>query len=91
MKQCLECKRIYGDGTLNFCLEDGSRLVMTEGGEESATVMMPISSDSFGSYRTAPVQQDIHFCETSDGVQIAYSVIGSGPLLVRVLGPLYPS
>ena len=31
-------------------------------------------------------QQDIQFCRTSDGVHLAYSVIGTGPLLVRVLG-----
>ena len=31
-------------------------------------------------------QQDIQFCTTSDDVHLAYSVIGSGPLLVRVLG-----
>jgi serine/threonine protein kinase len=30
--------------------------------------------------------QDIRFCSTADDVGIAYSVIGSGPLLVRVLG-----
>jgi len=30
--------------------------------------------------------QDIRFCTTADGVGIAYAVIGSGPLLVRVLG-----
>ena len=32
------------------------------------------------------VQQEIRFCPTDDGVRIAYSVIGSGPPLVRVLG-----
>jgi pimeloyl-ACP methyl ester carboxylesterase len=30
--------------------------------------------------------QDIQFCETADGVRLAYAVIGAGPLLVRVLG-----
>ena len=32
------------------------------------------------------VQQEIRFCATDDGIRIAYSVIGSGPPLVRVLG-----
>lgn len=42
--------------------------------------MIATSSDS-------PIkQQDIQFCTTSDGVHLAYSVIGTGPLLVRVLG-----
>lgn len=36
--------------------------------------------------RTSAKQQDIQFCTASDGVHLAYSVIGSGPLLVRVLG-----
>ncbi|HZI62974.1 MAG TPA: alpha/beta fold hydrolase [Pyrinomonadaceae bacterium] len=36
--------------------------------------------------RTSAKQQDIQFCTTSDGVHLAYSVIGNGPLLVRVLG-----
>ena len=36
--------------------------------------------------RTSARQQNIQFCTTSDGVHLAYSVIGSGPLLVRVLG-----
>ena len=36
---------------------------------------------------TAPrLAQDIRFCTTADGVRIAYSVVGSGPMLVRVLG-----
>jgi pimeloyl-ACP methyl ester carboxylesterase len=32
------------------------------------------------------LEQDIRFCTTADGVRLAYSVLGSGPLLVRVLG-----
>lgn len=30
--------------------------------------------------------QDIRFCAAADGVRLAYSLIGTGPLLVRVLG-----
>ncbi|MEP7148294.1 MAG: alpha/beta hydrolase [Acidobacteriota bacterium] len=36
--------------------------------------------------RTEAGQQDIRFCTTADGVRLAYSVIGHGPFLVRVLG-----
>jgi pimeloyl-ACP methyl ester carboxylesterase len=32
------------------------------------------------------VGQEIRFCTTADGARIAYSVIGDGPILVRVLG-----
>jgi pimeloyl-ACP methyl ester carboxylesterase len=88
MKQCPECRRVYRDETLNFCLEDGSRLVAAAAisGDEQVTAVLPQSAESFREYRSADVEQDIQFCKTSDGVQIAYSVIGSGPMLVRVLG-----
>jgi DNA-binding winged helix-turn-helix (wHTH) protein/pimeloyl-ACP methyl ester carboxylesterase len=32
------------------------------------------------------LEQNIRFCTTSDGVSLAYSTIGTGPLIVRVLG-----
>ena len=31
-------------------------------------------------------EQEIRFCTTSDGVSIAYSAVGTGPYIVRVLG-----
>jgi len=31
-------------------------------------------------------KQNIKFCTTSDGYKIAYSILGKGPLLIRVLG-----
>jgi pimeloyl-ACP methyl ester carboxylesterase len=86
VKQCPECSRIYGDETLNFCLDDGSRLAFASS-DEALTAVMPLSADSLGSFRSAQtVHQDIQYCETADGARIAYSVIGSGPLVVRVLG-----
>ena len=85
MKRCPECSRVYADETLNFCLDDGARLVVTAT-EDSPTVAMPMSQDSWDSYRTVPLEQSIRFCETADGLRIAYSVIGAGPILVRVLG-----
>jgi pimeloyl-ACP methyl ester carboxylesterase/DNA-binding winged helix-turn-helix (wHTH) protein len=45
-----------------------------------------------GGDRTPPrderhaLEQEIRFCRTSDGVSLAYSVVGSGPCIVRVLG-----
>lgn len=86
MKQCPECRRTYGDETLNFCLEDGSRLAWTETGEDSPTALFHYSGNSSSAERFETIQQDIQFCTTADGVRIAYSVIGSGPVLVRVLG-----
>jgi len=77
MKQCPECKRTYGDDALNFCLDDGSRLAESGVGGDSPTAIFPTAGTA---------HQDIQFCTTSDGARIAYSVIGSGPPLVRVLG-----
>ena len=33
--------------------------------------------------RLAPLKQEIHFCQASDGTTLAYSVTGSGPPLVK--------
>jgi len=85
MKRCPECSRVYADETQNYCLDDGARLVLIAG-DDSPTVAMPISIESWDSGRTVPLEQSIRFCETDDGVRIAYSVIGNGPFLVRVLG-----
>ena len=32
------------------------------------------------------LEQEIRYCTTSDGVSLAYSVVGAGPCIVRVLG-----
>ncbi len=78
MKQCPECKRTYTDETLNYCLDDGSGLSWSSSGDEPPTAIFPSSGETR--------HQDIQFCTTADGLRIAYSVIGSGPMLVRVLG-----
>jgi pimeloyl-ACP methyl ester carboxylesterase len=78
MKQCPKCKRSYADRTLNFCLDDGSALASVDSFDGQPTAVLTAAGQS--------TQQDIRFCTTSDGVGIAYSVIGSGPMLVRVLG-----
>jgi pimeloyl-ACP methyl ester carboxylesterase/DNA-binding winged helix-turn-helix (wHTH) protein len=31
-------------------------------------------------------EQEIRFCRTSDGISLAYSVVGNGPCIIRVLG-----
>jgi len=92
MKTCPTCSAVYRDETLNFCLDDGARLTPAVSGEqrvagwvaesEAATVAFGAS----GSRSSAPQQQNIQFAKTEDGLRIAYSVIGSGPVLVRVLG-----
>jgi len=42
MKQCPECRRIYRDETLNFCLDDGELLVHAQGEEPTR----PLRDDS---------------------------------------------
>lgn len=87
MRQCPECKTNYDDETLNYCLEDGTRLDFA--GADAATALFPVGElkrDDKTKVQTGPVQQDIRFCTTEDGVRLAYSMIGSGPLLIRVLG-----
>ena len=84
MKYCPECRRGYADETLNFCLDDGSRLAL--GGDESVTAIISTPGSGNSSLPSGSFQQDIQFAQTDDGVRIAYSVIGTGPMLVRVLG-----
>jgi pimeloyl-ACP methyl ester carboxylesterase len=84
MKYCPECRRSYADETLNFCLDDGSRLAFDV--ESATTEMLPRSGNRFGSAAREVIQQNIQFAETADGVRIAYASVGSGPMLVRVLG-----
>jgi pimeloyl-ACP methyl ester carboxylesterase len=82
MKQCPQCRRLYDDETQNYCLDDGARL--SGAGSASAEAPTIVSFRSGSGYQE--VEQSIKYCETSDGIRLAYSVIGSGPLLVRVLG-----
>lgn len=82
MKECPECQRSYTDDTLNFCLDDGSRLIASGAGQEFPTAILPNDAPT----RVLVQTQDIRFCTTADGASIAYSVTGSGPLLIRVLG-----
>ena len=84
MNYCPQCGKKYVDETLNFCLDDGTRLLHTSRSNEEATVVMSPVASARTISDTAP--QDIRFCTTADGLGIAYTVVVSGPLLVRVLG-----
>src|SRR5437763_14669163 len=41
MKQCPQCKRIYTDETLNFCLVDGEWLVGANGDDSPTAIIVP--------------------------------------------------
>jgi Tol biopolymer transport system component len=45
MKTCPECKRVYTDDTLNFCLEDGSWLLAERPTDEPQTAVLPAPSN----------------------------------------------
>jgi pimeloyl-ACP methyl ester carboxylesterase/predicted Ser/Thr protein kinase len=58
-------------------------LLRLQRGSVKATTAVPASD----SKRTpAASRPDVRFCVAADGARIAYSVTGTGPLLVRVLG-----
>ena len=48
MKRCPECKRVYDDETLNFCLDDGAPLGFRSSDDEATTAVLP-NSPSEGS------------------------------------------
>ncbi|MFN2501807.1 MAG: hypothetical protein ABR530_07335 [Pyrinomonadaceae bacterium] len=75
MKRCPKCRRDYSDETMNFCLEDGSRLVSASG-SENPTVFL--AGDSAENNSVDAVHQDIRFCTAADGVRLAYSVLARG-------------
>lgn len=89
MKRCSECRRDYYDDSLSFCLDDGSILAEAAANDDATAILTydPImGGDAKRRHRVETGQQDIRFCTAADGVRLAYSVIGDGPLLVRVLG-----
>jgi pimeloyl-ACP methyl ester carboxylesterase len=100
MKRCPECRRDYYDDTLLYCLDDGNALLGVPGGAvpvtprqdtEEQRATMILSRPSGGNdpdFQNPPggIEQTIRYCQTSDGYNIAYTVTGSGPVLVRVLG-----
>jgi len=56
------------------------------GSEIVAVVEQADSDDPARIDAPAARQQEIRFCTTSDGVSLAYSALGAGPVIVRVLG-----
>lgn len=56
MKKCPKCRREYSDGTLEFCLEDGARLIspiLTKTSEE--TVVLP-NTEVLPNFETNPIE-----------------------------------
>lgn len=55
-------------------------------GDVTAVAMLVHSAHFSPRIEPRPTDQDIRFCTTADGVSIAYSAVGSGRAIVRVLG-----
>ena len=59
MKQCPQCKLVYADVELNFCLEDGAVLVERTAESEPATAIIPspheTSEDATRSFRSSDI------------------------------------
>lgn len=55
------------------------------GGGTPALAMPAVAAGSDGIEADA-ADQEIRFCTTADGARLAYSVMGAGPFIVRVLG-----
>ncbi|MBK8467215.1 MAG: hypothetical protein IPL32_15460 [Chloracidobacterium sp.] len=53
MKICPKCRKTYEDNNLNFCLDDGSALNVTD--QAAPTVVMPSPSET-GTQQAAPTQ-----------------------------------
>lgn len=100
MKRCPECRRDYYDDTLLFCLDDGTALLEGPASSKPAshqavsddhrdTLIYSERSDAERSGKISDRDSRelaVAYCTTSDGYKIAYSVTGTGPVLVRVLG-----
>jgi DNA-binding winged helix-turn-helix (wHTH) protein len=54
--------------------------------ELSSKISTAIPSVRQSSAAPPHLDQEIRFCTTSDGVSLAYSTVGQGPCIVRVLG-----
>jgi Protein kinase domain/alpha/beta hydrolase fold len=83
VERCLEKdpnQRFQNGRELANSLRRGTGRVDSSSLDEPTLKMSTEPANSVG------LQQDIRFCTTADGVHLAYSIIGAGPLLVRVLG-----
>jgi serine/threonine protein kinase len=82
VQRCLEKephRRYQGGRELAQALQTSTSIGTSSSWEEPTRKFANATTNSIK-------HQDIQFCTTKDGVHLAYSIIGNGPLLVRVLG-----
>src|SRR2546421_830144 len=89
MKLCPNCKRIYQDETLNYCLEDGTPLVSLQPSAEDRTLVFSSTTaptlwqpprPAASSGAAAPIERPETRYAKSGDINIAYQVIGEGPI-----------
>ena len=54
MKICPQCRKTYEDNNLNFCLDDGTSLVVSD--QSAPTVMLPSAGETATQQAAAPTQ-----------------------------------
>ncbi|MFL6469015.1 MAG: TPR end-of-group domain-containing protein [Pyrinomonadaceae bacterium] len=101
MKQCPQCKLVYADETLNYCLEDGTVLTERAADSEPATKIIPsphvTSEDQTRSFRSSDfltgnipaIPQTPHSSKTRSYLVIA--AVGVLILFAGILGYRYLS
>jgi TolB-like protein len=83
MKNCPECKRVYADQTLNYCLDDGSELLY--GAREPDTAVMSDKPSEAAARRFEPTPTSRSFDERIAAYRKSIAV-GVTILLIAALG-----
>ena len=90
MKQCPQCRRIYSDETLNYCLEDGTTLLVDTGLQDPETAILtpppPLSGapTRTSGDQTVPATRDGGSERPAKNHKTAFLAIGV--LLIAALG-----
>ncbi len=90
MKRCPNCRRVYEDETLNFCLEDGAWLVGDASSDEPTTAVLTgqeAATKPFvtGTGETAQAASSAEYIVTGIRTHKAAALVGAGLLLVGVI------
>jgi len=87
MKQCPECRRIYDDETLKFCLDDGSSLIYGPATESPATAILT-SERSAGEAATRTFESSDTGVTAGDPNRTGFFSGNKNSLITGILGVL---
>jgi serine/threonine-protein kinase len=85
VKQCPQCKLVYADATLNYCLDDGTTLVERTADSEPATRLIP-SPHETGEDPTQSFRAIDHSAATAEVSNRTKIYLAAAVLAVLVLG-----